>query len=81
MSSNNMKIYIIGKIGEAIVSDATRQRFERAQRMLEALGHETVNPASEEYQRQLTQLPHVLELCLNAEDLVEKEVELGKEGC
>jgi len=51
-----MKVYISGKIGEVIVSDATRRRFERAQKMLEAKGYETVNPASEEYQRQLTQL-------------------------
>ena len=27
------------------------------------------------------QLPRVMELCLNAEDLADKEVELGKEGC
>ena len=27
------------------------------------------------------ELPHVLELCLNAEDLADKEVELGNEGC
>ena len=51
-----MKVYISGKIGEEVVSEATRRRFERAQKMLEAKGYETVNPASEEYQRQLTQL-------------------------
>ncbi len=30
-----MRIYISGKIGEEVISDATRQRFEKAQKMLE----------------------------------------------
>ena len=30
-----MRVYISGKIGEEVISEATRQKFERAERMLE----------------------------------------------
>ena len=35
-----MKIYISGKIGEAVISEATRQKFAKAEKMLEAKGYE-----------------------------------------
>ena len=31
-----MRIYISGKIGEEVISDATREKFARAERMLES---------------------------------------------
>ena len=45
-----MKVYISGKIGEEVISDATRQKFARAQEMLLSKGHEVVNPVSESYE-------------------------------
>lgn len=45
-----MKVYISGKIGERVISDATRQKFARAEAMLRAKGYEVENPASEDYQ-------------------------------
>lgn len=41
-----MKVYISGKIGEEVISDATRAKFARAERMLEKMGYEVTNPAS-----------------------------------
>ena len=46
-----MKIYISGKIGEEVISEATRAKFARAERMLKAKGYEVFNPACEEWQR------------------------------
>lgn len=48
-----MKVYISGKIGEEVISDATREKFARAQAMLEAKGYEVFNPVSEKWQRML----------------------------
>ena len=48
-----MKVYISGKIGEEVVSEATRQKFEAAEEMLQSMGHEVFNPASEAWQRVL----------------------------
>jgi nucleoside 2-deoxyribosyltransferase len=45
-----MIVYISGKIGEKVVSEATRQKFMRAERMLRAKGHEVHNPASRSWQ-------------------------------
>lgn len=45
-----MKVYISGKIGEEVISDATRQKFARAEKMLKAKGYEVVNPASDKCQ-------------------------------
>ena len=42
-----MKIFISGKIGERYISDSTRKKFERIQKMLEEEGHQVFNPASE----------------------------------
>lgn len=48
-----MKVYISGKIGEETVSEATREKFARAQRMLEEKGYETFNPCEEKWQQAL----------------------------
>lgn len=45
-----MKVYISGKIGEEVISEATRQRFAKAEEMLKAKGYEVENPASGKYQ-------------------------------
>lgn len=41
-----MRVYISGKIGEEVISEATREKFARAQRMLESKGHEVFNPTA-----------------------------------
>ena len=48
-----MKIYISGKIGEEVISDATRQKFARAEEMLKAKGYEVFNPVDECWQEAL----------------------------
>jgi hypothetical protein len=45
-----MKVYISGKIGEEVISDATRQKFVRAEKMLEAKGYDVFNPTDPEWQ-------------------------------
>ena len=45
-----MKIYMSGKIGEKVISDATRQKFAKIQKMVEAQGHTVFNPVSDEWQ-------------------------------
>ena len=52
---NIMRIYISGKIGEEVISEATRQKFTKAQKELEAKGHEVLNPTSEKWQNHLIQ--------------------------
>lgn len=41
----NMRVYISGKIGEEVISDATRQKFARAEEMLRAKGYDVLNPS------------------------------------
>ncbi|UKK48743.1 DUF4406 domain-containing protein [Prevotella sp. E9-3] len=41
-----MKVYISGKIGEEVLSEATRQKFAEAEQMLKAKGYETFNPTT-----------------------------------
>ena len=48
-----MNVYISGKIGEEVISDATRQKFARAEEMLKAKGYEVFNPCDEKWQRLL----------------------------
>ena len=48
-----MKVYISGKIGEEVISDATRQKFARADEMLKAKGYEVFNPCDEKWQDEL----------------------------
>lgn len=39
-----MKVYISGKIGEAVISDVTREKFDAAEKMLLDKGHRVFNP-------------------------------------
>lgn len=48
-----MKVYISGKIGEEVISDATRQKFARAEEMLRAKGYDVFNPCNAAWQRVL----------------------------
>ena len=50
-----MRIYISGKIGEEVISEATRQKFAKAEAMLKAKGYDVMNPACEEYQAEMNQ--------------------------
>lgn len=50
---SNMKVYISGKIGEEVISDATRRKFARAEEMLRAKGHDVFNPCDEKWQATL----------------------------
>lgn len=45
-----MKVYISGKIGEEVISDATRQKFARAEKMLKAIDYDVFNPTDPEWQ-------------------------------
>ncbi len=53
--SESMTIYISGKIGEVVISEATRKKFAKAQKELEAKGYEVFNPTSEVWQHHLIQ--------------------------
>ena len=46
-----MLVYISGKIGEEVISEATRQKFMKAQEMLLEKGYTIINPASEKFQK------------------------------
>lgn len=49
------RVYISGKIGEEVISEATRQKFAKAEEMLRAKGYDEVfNPASDEWQEFLS---------------------------
>lgn len=39
------RVYISGKIGEEVISDATRRKFARAVKMLRAKGYDVENPS------------------------------------
>ena len=41
-----MRVYISGKIGEEVLSEATRQKFAQAEKTLQARGFETFNPTT-----------------------------------
>ena len=45
-----MRVYISGKIGEEVISEATREKFARAEEMLKAKGYEVFNPCDERWQ-------------------------------
>ena len=44
------RVYISGKIGEEVISEATRQKFAKAEGLLEAKGWKVTNPASRKSQ-------------------------------
>lgn len=46
-------IYISGKIGEKVISDATREKFEKVERFLKEQGHYTINPTAGRWQQAL----------------------------
>ena len=46
-----MRVYISGKIGEEVTSDATRRKFARAEEMLRAKRYEVFNPCGEKWQQ------------------------------
>ena len=48
-----MRVYISGKIGGEVISDATRQKFARAEEMLKAKGYQVFNPCDERWQKRL----------------------------
>ena len=48
-----MKVYISGKIGEEVISEATRKKFAKAEEMLKANGYEVFNPCDEKWQATL----------------------------
>ena len=48
-----MKVYISGKIGEEVISDATRRKFALAEKMLRAKGYEVFNPTDALVQQKL----------------------------
>jgi len=48
-----MRVYISGKIGEEVISEATRRKFAQAEEMLLEKGYEVVDPACEKYQREM----------------------------
>ena len=47
------RVYISGKIGEEVISDATRLKFARAEEMLRAKGYDVFNPTDERWQAAL----------------------------
>ena len=44
-----MKVYISGKIGENEISEATRNKFLNAAKVLAAEGHEAFNPCGDNW--------------------------------
>lgn len=48
-----MEVYISGKIGEEVISDATREKFARAEKYLRKKGFDVFNPCNEAWQRAL----------------------------
>ena len=46
-----MRVYISGKIGEEGLSDATLEKFNKAEAMLKARGFETFNPTNGRHQQ------------------------------
>ena len=47
------RVYISGKIGEEVISDATRLKFDWAEETLRAKGYDVVNPTDGRWQQQL----------------------------
>ena len=43
------KVYISGKIGEEVLSEATRQKFSSAEKFLKAKGYKVFNPTTSGY--------------------------------
>ena len=70
---NNMRVYISGKIGEKVISDETRQKFSKAQKVLEDRLSDmstVINPASEEFQKTMEQAFKWREIPMNYQDIL-----------
>lgn len=69
-----MRVYISGKIGEEVISEDTREKFARAERMLEKHFNPEfdmiVNPASEAFQDAMKQAFEWRELRRNLPDIL-----------
>ncbi|MBQ7180649.1 MAG: DUF4406 domain-containing protein [Bacteroidaceae bacterium] len=69
-----MRVYISGKIGEEVISEATREKFARAERMLEKHFNPEfdmiINPASEAFQDTMRQAFEWRELRRNLPDIL-----------
>lgn len=69
-----MRVYISGKIGEEVISEATREKFARAERMLENHFNPEfnmiVNPAGEAFQDAMKQAFEWRELRRNLPDIL-----------
>lgn len=72
--NQTMRVYISGKIGEEVISDATRAKFARAERILERHFNTEfdmiVNPASEAFQDAMKQAFEWRELRRNLPDIL-----------
>lgn len=69
-----MRIYISGKIGEEVISDATRQKFERAEKMLQEKGYDVVNPTARYIQEAIMEKrEEVTTMIASGESLMEKQ--------
>ncbi|MBO5626750.1 MAG: DUF4406 domain-containing protein [Prevotella sp.] len=64
------RIYISGKIGEEVISEATRQKFAEAEKMLEERGFEPINITSDGIQRSMEVSFRWRELKPNYEDIL-----------
>lgn len=69
-----MRVYISGKIGEEVISEATREKFARAEEMLEKHFNPEfdmiINPASEAFQDTMRQAFEWRELRRNLPDIL-----------
>ncbi len=45
-----MKVYISGKIGEEVISPATKQKVDKAEHRLRELGYDVFNPTCPDFQ-------------------------------
>lgn len=64
------RIYISGKIGEEVISEATRQKFAETEKMLEERGFEPINITSDGIQRSMEVSFRWRELKPNYEDIL-----------
>lgn len=53
LSMEKYEVYISGKIGGEVVSEATRKKFARAEELLKGQGYEVFNPTDEHWQAHL----------------------------
>lgn len=71
-----MKVYISGKIGEEVLSEATRQKFAKAEELLKARGFETFNPTTSGFGRHAESIAKIEGTTFNEEIMVLNIIEL-----